>query len=169
MCTIVGVVIHLLMSRLCCSSQASKWVDDGIYLLASQPVDKCLSHEGAELALQELEGYLNDAEQNQLSDPSTIWTEFEAVLNQQLRVRRANKTHLFHLFQTGVWVLMPFLVICVHQGQVEKVFQKQLSMQDMFDKRRVSLKKLATKQTRPVQPVAPRPEAFIKSPLSSPG
>lgn len=57
----------------------------------------------------------------------------------------------------------------VHQDQVEKVFQKQASMQEMFDKRRVSLKKLAAKQTRPVQPVAPRPEAFIKSPLSSPG
>lgn len=56
-----------------------------------------------------------------------------------------------------------------HQDQVEKVLQKQTSMQDMFDKRRVSLKKLAAKQTRPVQPVAPRPEAFIKSPLSSPG
>lgn len=52
---------------------------------------------------------------------------------------------------------------------MEKVFQKQTSMQEMFDKRRVSLKKLAAKQTRPVQPVAPRPEAFIKSPLSSPG
>lgn len=70
-------------------------MDDGIYLLASQPVDKCLSHEGAELALQELEGYLNNAEQNELSDPSTIWTEYEAVLNQQFRVRQANKTHLF--------------------------------------------------------------------------
>lgn len=41
-------------------------------------------------------------------------------------------------------------------------------MQEMFEKRRVSLKKLAAKHTRPVQPVAPRPEA-IKSPLSSPG
>lgn len=55
------------------------------------------------------------------------------------------------------------------QDQVEKVFQKQLSMDDMFEKRRVSLKKLAAKQTRPVQPVAPRPEAIIKSPMSSPG
>lgn len=36
----------------------------------------------------------------------------------------------------------------------------------MFEKRRISLKKLAAKQTRPVQPVAPRPE--VKSPLSSP-
>ncbi|XP_074514944.1 guanine nucleotide exchange factor DBS isoform X5 [Sebastes fasciatus] len=121
-----------------CLERASKWVDDGIYLLASQPVDKCQSHEGAELALKELERYLDNASQNQLTDLSTIWGEYEAVLNQQFR------------------------------DQVEKVFQKQASMQEMFDKRRVSLKKLAAKQTRPVQPVAPRPEAFIKSPLSSP-
>ncbi|XP_056245223.1 guanine nucleotide exchange factor DBS isoform X2 [Seriola aureovittata] len=121
-----------------CLERASKWVDDGIYLLASQPVDKCQSHEGAELALQELERYLDNAGQNQLTDLSTIWKEYEAVLNQQFK------------------------------DQVEKIFQKQVSMQEMFDKRRVSLKKLAAKQTRPVQPVAPRPEAFIKSPLSSP-
>ncbi len=55
------------------------------------------------------------------------------------------------------------------QDQVDKVFQKQLSMQEMFEKRRLSLKKLAAKQTRPVQPVAPRPEAIIKSPIPSPG
>lgn len=67
--------------------QASKWVDAGIYLLASQPVDKCQSHEGAEVALQELERYLESAAQNQLSDLATIWGEYEAVLNQQLRVR----------------------------------------------------------------------------------
>ncbi|XP_078118349.1 guanine nucleotide exchange factor DBS isoform X6 [Sander vitreus] len=121
-----------------CLERASKWVDDGIYLLASQPVDKCQSHEGAELALKELERYLDNSGQNQLTDLSTIWSDYEAVLNQQFR------------------------------DQVEKVFQKQSSMQEMFDKRRVSLKKLAAKQTRPVQPVAPRPEAFIKSPLSSP-
>ncbi|XP_076026234.1 guanine nucleotide exchange factor DBS isoform X2 [Genypterus blacodes] len=118
--------------------KVTMWCDDGIYLLASQPVDKCQSHEGAEVALQELERYLDNAGQNQLTDLNTIWVEYEAVLNQQLR------------------------------DQVEKAFQKQTSMQDMFDKRRVSLKKLAAKQTRPVQPVAPRPEAFIKSPLTSP-
>ncbi|XP_034741314.1 guanine nucleotide exchange factor DBS isoform X7 [Etheostoma cragini] len=121
-----------------CLERASKWVDDGIYLLASQPVDKCQSHEGAELALKELERYLDNSGQNQLTDLSTIWRDYETVLNQQFR------------------------------DQVEKVFQKQSSMQEMFDKRRVSLKKLAAKQTRPVQPVAPRPEAFIKSPVSSP-
>lgn len=62
-------------------------MDAGIYLLASQPVDKCQSHEGAEVALQELERYLESAAQNQLSDLATIWGEYEAVLNQQLRVR----------------------------------------------------------------------------------
>lgn len=76
---------HFLL--LCSSLQASKWVDDGIYLLASQPVDKCQSHEGAELALQELERYLDNAGQNQLTDLCAIWADYEAVLNQQFRVR----------------------------------------------------------------------------------
>uniref|UniRef100_A0A3B3WGX9 Mcf.2 cell line derived transforming sequence-like b n=1 Tax=Poecilia mexicana TaxID=48701 RepID=A0A3B3WGX9_9TELE len=109
--------------------ERSKWVDDGIYLLASQPVDKCQSHEGAELALQELERYLDNAGQNQMTELDAIWKEYEEVLSQQFR------------------------------EQVEKVYQKQTSMQEMFDKRKISLKKLAAKQTRPVQPVAPRPEA----------
>lgn len=61
---------------------------------------------------------------------------------------------------------MHAVVFGLHQDQVERVFQKQSSVQEMFEKRRVSLKKLAAKQTRPVQPVAPRPE--VKSPLSSP-
>lgn len=39
----------------------------------------------------------------------------------------------------------------------------------MFHRRQASLKKLAAKQTRPVQPVAPRPEALTKSPCPSPG
>ncbi|XP_020317418.1 guanine nucleotide exchange factor DBS isoform X11 [Oncorhynchus kisutch] len=117
--------------------RAAKWCDDGIYLLASQPVDKCQSHDGAESALQEIERYLDTAGQNKLTDPSAICRDYETVLNLEFR------------------------------DQVEKVFQKQVSMQEMFEKRRVSLKKLAAKHTRPVQPVAPRPEA-IKSPLSSP-
>ncbi|XP_061696662.1 guanine nucleotide exchange factor DBS-like isoform X2 [Syngnathoides biaculeatus] len=124
--------LHRLLER------ASKWCDDGIFLLASQPVDKCQSHEGAESALQELEAFLADAGGDRLLDLTSIISNYEAVLDQQLR------------------------------DQVEKVLQKQTSMQKMFDKRRVSLNKLAAKQTRPVQPVAPRPEAFIKSPLSSP-
>lgn len=47
---------------------------------------------------------------------------------------------------------------------MKRTFEKKASLQEMFERRRVSLKKLAAKQTRPVQPVAPRPES-----LSSPG
>ncbi|XP_066515656.1 guanine nucleotide exchange factor DBS-like, partial [Hoplias malabaricus] len=115
----------------------SKWCDDGIYLLASQPLDKCQSQEGAESALQELECYLETANERQEWDVEAVWKEYESVLNEELK------------------------------DQVKRVFEKRALLQEMFDKRRVSLKKLAAKQTRPVQPVAPTPEA-IKSPPSSP-
>uniref|UniRef100_A0A3P9JDN0 Guanine nucleotide exchange factor DBS n=1 Tax=Oryzias latipes TaxID=8090 RepID=A0A3P9JDN0_ORYLA len=114
--------------------KASGWCEEGIFLLASQPVDRCQSQDGAEAALQELERYLDTAALHTLTDRSAICCQYETVLNPQLRI--------------------------------ERVFQKQISVQEMFEKRRVSLKKLAAKQTRPVQPVAPRPE--VKSPLSSP-
>ncbi|XP_061572132.1 guanine nucleotide exchange factor DBS isoform X2 [Cololabis saira] len=116
--------------------KATRWCEDGIFLLASQPVDRCQSQDGAEAALQELERYLDTAALHTLTDRGAICCQYEAVLNSQIR------------------------------DQIERVFQKQNSVEEMFEKRRVSLKKLAAKQTRPVQPVAPRPE--IKSPLSSP-
>ncbi|XP_059408683.1 guanine nucleotide exchange factor DBS-like isoform X3 [Carassius carassius] len=121
-----------------CLEKATKWCDDGIFLLASQTVDKCQSQDGAESALQEIERYLETANQQKLTDLSGLCRDYESVLTQDFR------------------------------DQMDKVFQKQLSMQEMFEKRRVSLKKLATKQTRPVQSVAPRPEAIIKPPISSP-
>ncbi|KAM9327952.1 guanine nucleotide exchange factor DBS isoform 2-T2 [Pholidichthys leucotaenia] len=116
--------------------KASRWCEEGIFLLACQPVDRCQSQDGAEAALQELERYLETAPLHTLADRGAICSQYEAVLNIQLR------------------------------DQIEKIFQKQSSVQEMFEKRRVSLKKLAAKQTRPVQPVAPRPE--VKSPHSSP-
>ncbi|CAK6976856.1 guanine nucleotide exchange factor DBS isoform X1 [Scomber scombrus] len=116
--------------------KASRWCEEGIFLLASQPVDRCQSQDGAEAALQELERYLDTAPLHTVTDRSAICCQYEAVLNSQLR------------------------------DQIDKVFQKQSSVQEMFEKRRISLKKLAAKQTRPVQPVAPRPE--VKSPQSSP-
>ncbi|TSM60528.1 Guanine nucleotide exchange factor DBS [Bagarius yarrelli] len=99
-----------------------KWCDDGIYMLASQQLDKCQSQEGAESALQELEDYMETGTELQQWDVCVFCREYENVLNKELR---------------------------------------------MIEKRRISLKKLAAKQTRPVQPVAPTPEA-IKTPPSSP-
>ncbi|XP_051998642.1 guanine nucleotide exchange factor DBS-like [Xyrauchen texanus] len=110
-----------------------KCCDDGIYMLASQPLDKCQSQEGAESALSELECYLETANEKQQWNISTVWLEYESILNNELK------------------------------EQVKRVFEKKASLEEMFERRRVSLKKLAAKQTRPVQPVAPRPES-----LSSP-
>ncbi|KFO85529.1 Guanine nucleotide exchange factor DBS, partial [Buceros rhinoceros silvestris] len=119
--------------------KSMKWCDEGIYLLASQPVDKCQSQDGAESALQEIEKFLDTGAGNKIKELNKIYREYAHILSEDL------KEH------------------------VQKVFQKQESMEEMFQKRQVSLKKLAAKQTRPVQPVAPRPEAFVKSPCSSPG
>ncbi|XP_054047215.1 guanine nucleotide exchange factor DBS isoform X4 [Rissa tridactyla] len=119
--------------------KSMKWCDEGIYLLASQPVDKCQSQDGAESALQEIEKFLDTGAGNKIKELNKIYREYAPILNEDL------KEH------------------------VQKVFQKQESMEEMFQKRQVSLKKLAAKQTRPVQPVAPRPEAFVKSPCTSPG
>uniref|UniRef100_A0A672UTQ2 MCF.2 cell line derived transforming sequence-like 2 n=3 Tax=Strigops habroptila TaxID=2489341 RepID=A0A672UTQ2_STRHB len=93
--------------------KASQWCEAGIYLLASQAVDKCQSQEGAETALVEIEKFLVTAKEHQLSNP-------------------------------------------------KEILQKLEDVQEMFDKRQVSLKKLAAKQTRPVQPVAPHPESSPK-------
>ncbi|XP_066169902.1 guanine nucleotide exchange factor DBS isoform X2 [Sylvia atricapilla] len=119
--------------------KSMKWCDEGIYLLASQPVDKCQSQDGAESALQEIEKFLDTGAGNKIKELNKIYREYAHILSEDL------KEH------------------------VQKVFQKQESMEEMFQKRQVSLKKLAAKQTRPVQPVAPRPEAFVKSPCTSPG
>ncbi|XP_056662820.1 guanine nucleotide exchange factor DBS isoform X24 [Monodelphis domestica] len=125
--------LHSLLEK------SMKWCDEGIYLLASQPVDKCQSQDGAESALQEIEKFLDTGTKNKIQELNKVYKEYESILNPDL------KEH------------------------VQKVFQKQESMEEMFQKRQVSLKKLAAKQTRPVQPVAPRPEAFTKSPCPSPG
>uniref|UniRef100_A0A8C9EYI0 MCF.2 cell line derived transforming sequence-like 2 n=1 Tax=Pavo cristatus TaxID=9049 RepID=A0A8C9EYI0_PAVCR len=92
---------------------SDQWCEAGIYLLASQAVDKCQSQEGAETALVEIEKFLATAKEHQLSNP-------------------------------------------------KEILQKLEDVQEMFDKRQVSLKKLAAKQTRPVQPVAPHPESSPK-------
>uniref|UniRef100_A0ABM5FZ66 Guanine nucleotide exchange factor DBS isoform X3 n=1 Tax=Pogona vitticeps TaxID=103695 RepID=A0ABM5FZ66_9SAUR len=119
--------------------KSMRWCDEGIYLLASQPVDKCQTQDGAEAALQEIEKFLDNDGENRLKEPHYLYKEYEAILSEEL------------------------------MKHIQKVYQKQESMEEMFQKRRVSLKKLAAKQTRPVQPVAPRPEVSLKSPCPSPG
>ncbi|XP_032302365.1 probable guanine nucleotide exchange factor MCF2L2 isoform X5 [Coturnix japonica] len=112
--------------------KASQWCEAGIYLLASQAVDKCQSQEGAETALVEIEKFLATAKEHQLSNPKEFYNQFDTILTPEIK------------------------------ANAQKILQKLEDVQEMFDKRQVSLKKLAAKQTRPVQPVAPHPESSPK-------
>lgn len=56
-------------------------------------------------------------------------------------------------------------MICVClQASVLKALKRLEDVQEMFEKRHISLKRLSAKQTRPVQHVAPRPESSPKQP-----
>ncbi|XP_026852094.2 guanine nucleotide exchange factor DBS isoform X5 [Electrophorus electricus] len=116
--------------------KVNHWCECGVYLLASQAVDKCQSQEGAETALLELENYMTTAEQQQLGQLKDLYNQNELVLTQPIKVK------------------------------VQTALKRLEEAEEMFRKRRVSLKKLSAKQTRPVQPVAPRPEASPKRALT---
>jgi hypothetical protein len=69
--------------------QSMKWSDEGIFLLASQPVDKCQSQDGAEAALQEIEKFLETGAENKIQELNEIYKEYECILNQDLLVTPA--------------------------------------------------------------------------------
>ncbi|KAF7242625.1 putative guanine nucleotide exchange factor MCF2L2 [Varanus komodoensis] len=112
--------------------KASQWCEAGIYLLASQAVDKCQTQEGAETALCDIERFLETAKDHQLLNAKEFYNQFDMILTPEIK------------------------------SNAQRVLQKLEDVQEMFEKRQVSLKKLSAKQTRPVQPVAPHPESSPK-------
>ncbi|XP_069378665.1 guanine nucleotide exchange factor DBS isoform X5 [Paralichthys olivaceus] len=114
--------------------KVNQWCESGIYLLASQAVDKCQSQDGAESALTDIEGFLLSAEKNQLTELRNLHNQYEVVLSEDIKT------------------------------SVLKALKRLEDVQEMFEKRQISLKRLSAKQTRPVQPVAPRPESSPKRP-----
>uniref|UniRef100_A0A8C5DVE1 Guanine nucleotide exchange factor DBS-like n=1 Tax=Gouania willdenowi TaxID=441366 RepID=A0A8C5DVE1_GOUWI len=112
----------------------NKWCESGIYLLASQAVDKCQSQEGAVSALADIEGFLESAEKNQLTELRNLHNQYEVILSEDIK------------------------------GSVLKALKRLEDVHEMFEKRHVSLKRLSAKQSRPIQPVAPRPESSPKRP-----
>ncbi|XP_063057913.1 guanine nucleotide exchange factor DBS isoform X6 [Engraulis encrasicolus] len=114
--------------------KVNQWCESGVYLLASQAVDKCQSQEGAEAALQDIQRYMETAEEQRLSALRDLYNQHELMLSDYIKVN------------------------------VQRALQRLQDVQEMFEKRHASLKKLAAKQTRPVQPVAPRPESSPKRP-----
>ncbi|XP_075058300.1 putative guanine nucleotide exchange factor MCF2L2 isoform X2 [Mixophyes fleayi] len=111
---------------------ANQWCENGIYLLASQAVDKCQSQDGAESALRDIDKFIGSSREHQLSNSTDFYRKYDMILTPEIKT-------------------------CV-----QKVLQKLADVQEMFEKRQASLKKLAAKQTRPVQPVAPHPESSPK-------
>ncbi|XP_034036240.1 guanine nucleotide exchange factor DBS isoform X5 [Thalassophryne amazonica] len=116
--------------------KVNQWCESGIYLLASQAVDKCQSQDGAESALADIERFLETAEKDQLTELRNLHNHFEVVLSDDIK------------------------------ASVLKALKRLEDVQEMFEKRHVSLKRLSAKQTRPVQPVAPRPESSPKRPTA---
>ncbi|KAM4887813.1 putative guanine nucleotide exchange factor MCF2L2 isoform 2-T2 [Thomomys bottae] len=112
--------------------KVSQWCEAGIYLLASQAVDKCQSREGVDVALHDIETFLDTAKEFQLLGPKEFYNQFESILTLDVKAKAQN------------------------------VLQNLSNVQEIFHKRQVSLMKLAAKQTRPVQPVAPHPESSPK-------
>ncbi|XP_053130406.1 proto-oncogene DBL isoform X3 [Hemicordylus capensis] len=120
--------------------QALECCDEGAYLLANQPMDKCQSQEGAQKALQDIERFLKSSSLHLNADPQALYSDFELVLTPELKAR------------------------------IQTVQIKLENVRCMFENRQTFFKKLADKQARPVQLVAPRPEnpPRSKSPLFSP-
>ncbi|XP_035271632.1 guanine nucleotide exchange factor DBS isoform X2 [Anguilla anguilla] len=112
--------------------KVNQWCESGVYLLASQAVDKCQSQEGAESALQDIEKFLESADDQQLSSLKDLCNQYDIILTAELK------------------------------ASVQKALRRLEDVREMFDRRHVSLKKLSAKQARPVQPVAPRPESSPK-------
>ncbi|XP_066097744.1 probable guanine nucleotide exchange factor MCF2L2 isoform X3 [Saccopteryx bilineata] len=112
--------------------KVSEWCEAGIYLLASQAVDKCQSREGVDAALADVEAFLGTVEECHLPSPREFYNQFELILTSDVKAKA--------------------------QG----VLQKLDDVQEIFHKRQMSLMKLAARQTRPVQPVAPHPESSPK-------
>uniref|UniRef100_A0A1A8EEH5 MCF.2 cell line derived transforming sequence a n=1 Tax=Nothobranchius kadleci TaxID=1051664 RepID=A0A1A8EEH5_NOTKA len=125
---------------LLCLGQAQTWCDDGAYMLANQLVDKSQSKEGAQVALREIEKFLEVAPSMLSSSLEVLSMEYEAVITPQL------------------------------QAQIGRIFEKHAAVQQMIQNRQACLRKLADKHVRPVQLVTPRPDNTprSKSPLFSP-
>uniref|UniRef100_A0A6Q2XS17 MCF.2 cell line derived transforming sequence b n=1 Tax=Esox lucius TaxID=8010 RepID=A0A6Q2XS17_ESOLU len=70
----------------CLCLQATRWCDEGAYLLANQLVDKFQSKEGAQAALEDIERLQEQAPSCLRQSPDVLSLEFVAILTPQLQV-----------------------------------------------------------------------------------
>eukprot|EP00058_Branchiostoma_floridae_P000490 XP_002585978.1 hypothetical protein BRAFLDRAFT_255819 [Branchiostoma floridae] len=74
---------HDLQQRL---EKANRWCTQGVDLLASQPIDKCQTQEGAESALKECSDFLKTFDDLRLQDPKEFHVKFEEMLTAESKV-----------------------------------------------------------------------------------
>lgn len=85
------------------SFKANQWCEAGIYLLASQAVDKCQTQEGAETALCDIERFLETAKEHQLLNAKEFYNQFDMILTPEIKVREWSlhpPSHTSYLFIT---------------------------------------------------------------------
>ncbi|XP_037793760.1 guanine nucleotide exchange factor DBS-like [Penaeus monodon] len=114
--------------------QANKWCTEGVELLASQQIERCQAPEFAEEALRELDEFLASSEYSRLGTTRELRTMFEDVITPETK------------------------------GLVQQVLKRIEDVQMMCEKRKSSLKKLATRLPRPVHAVTPEPAVPLHYP-----
>ncbi len=72
--------------------QVNQWCESGVYLLASQAVDRCQAQEGAEAALKDIERYMNSAKEQQLCHLKDLSNQYEIVLSEWVKVHMTQIT-----------------------------------------------------------------------------
>ncbi|KAK7483851.1 hypothetical protein BaRGS_00024868, partial [Batillaria attramentaria] len=108
---------HDLHDRL---DRANRWCSRGVDLLASQPIERCQTSQGAEASLQEIEAYLKMARDLKLSNPREFRQLFDEIMTQEIK------------------------------GTVQQVLKRMEDVQSMCEKRKESLRRMCDPRPRPV-------------------
>lgn len=67
--------------------QVNRWCESGVYLLASQAVDRCQTQEGAEAALKDIERYKETAQEQRLGHLKDLSHQYEIILSDLVKVQ----------------------------------------------------------------------------------
>ena len=67
--------------------QANKWCNEGVDLLASQPIDRLQTTAGAQAAQREIQDFMAKSRDLKLSNPRDFRNLFEPIMTAESRVR----------------------------------------------------------------------------------
>ena len=72
--------------RLAMMLQASEWCTEGVDLLANQQLEQYNSQEGAQCAMDEIDGFMSSSSKLTLSDPSEFYNKFTSIITAETKV-----------------------------------------------------------------------------------